>query len=680
MAPERKVIRTVSPRSGYTGDVILATVEDGRLVKVEGDPKDRIARGRLSPAAQRYVERVYSEERITSPLRRRGKPGSDDFEEISWEQAIDEIAEALIRIAKQDDPRALLHHGGQSQDGVMSGFAKLFLSYYGGYSTLFGDLCRSAGMEATRLTFGALHHHPPEDYVNSGMIVLWGKNPAVTNPHQMVFVEEARAQGTHVVCIDPIRTLTAEACDEHFAPRPGTDGFLAHAIAHVMIRDGLADTAFVERHVKGYSDYEWLVRQYTPEKAEETCGIPAATIEDFAHRFADARPVNVNAGFGLQRYRNGGQTIRALAALQAMAGNIGKPGGGFDFFNQAAYLARPFPFRLPAPPRVRQLGAASRFGRVILSADEPPVRAAILERTNPMAQTPFTSAVHYALERLEFLCVIDQFLTDTARRAHIVLPAKSMFEELDLQPGLWHGILHVKAKCIEPPGQVRSERAIYGMLAERMGYPTEQFEIDPEEMINRVLPPGLSVNRLRKQPFDRHGPRWIPFSDSKFPTQSGKIELRSEAAEVSWRVDPLPFYTPPRESPANDPARFSKFPLHLITPKTEERVCSQWATDAVLREKEDARARIHPADAETRGIADGDRIRIFNDRGEVFVPAHVDQRVREGVVVVPQGRWIAIDGFSTNVLTHDDVTDMGYGAIFFDCLVQVEARPAEADS
>jgi len=677
---ERKVFRTVSPRSGYTGDVMLATVVDGRLVKVEGDPKDRIARGKLSPAAQRYVERVYSEERITQPLRRRGKPGSDDFEEISWEEAIDEIAETLTRIAKESDPRALLHHSGHAQDGVMGEFAKLFLSYYGGYSTLFGDLCRSAGMEATRLTFGALHHHPPEDYVNSGMVVVWGKNPAVTNPHQMTFLEEARDSGTHLVCIDPIRTATAEQCDEHLAPRPGTDGFLAHAIAHVLLRDGLVDAEFIERHVQGYPDYELLVRQYTPEKAEETCGIPAAIVEDFAQRFAAARPANINAGFGLQRYRNGGQTIRALAALQAVAGNIGKPGGGFDFFNQAAFLARPFPFRLPAPPRVRQLGAASRFGRVLLSADEPAVRAAILERTNPMSQTPFTSAVHYALERLEFLCVIDQFLTDTARRAHIVLPAKSMFEELDLHPGLWHGILHLKSKCIDPPGEARSERAIYGMLAERMGYPTEQFEMDPEEMINRVLPPGLSVNRLRKQPFDRHGPRWIPFSDGRFPTQSGLIELRCTAAEVSWRVDPLPFYTPPRESQANDPKRFAKFPLHLLTPKTEERVCSQWATDAVLREREDSRLRIHPDDASARGIDDDMRVRVFNDRGEVFLPAHLDERVRKGVVVVPQGRWIAIDGYSTNVLTHDDVTDMGYGAIFFDCLVEVEPAPRENGS
>ncbi|MHC4956128.1 MAG: molybdopterin-containing oxidoreductase family protein [Planctomycetota bacterium] len=675
MSPERRTFRTVSPRSGYTGDVMRATVEDGRLISVEGDPDDRIGRGKLSPAAQRYVERVYSPDRLTRPLRRRGEAGAREFEEIDWEDAIDLLAEALLATAKKHDPRALLHYAGHGHDGVQTECSKLFLSYYGGYSTLFGDLCRSAGMEATRLTFGALHHHPPEDYAHSGMVLLWGKNPAVTNPHQMTFLEEARAQGTRLVCIDPIRTETAALSDEHLAPRPGTDGFLAHTIAHVLLNEGLADKKEVARQANGFEDYEWLVGNYTPEKAEETCGIPADTIIDFARRFAEARPVNLNAGFGLQRYRNGGQTIRALAALQVLAGNIGTPGGGFDFFNQAAYVTRPFPFRLPAPPRVRQLGAASRFGRVVLAADEPPIRAAIIERANPMAQTPFTSAVHYALQRLKFVCVIDQFLTDTARRADLVLPAKSMFEELDLHPGLWHGVLHIKSKCIEPPGEAKSEREIYRMLADRLGYPTDQFDIDPEEMINRVLPPGLSVNRLSKQAFDRHGPRWIPFADGRFPTQSGRIELRSEAAEVSWRVDPLPFYTPPRESKENDPDRFLKYPLHFLTPKSEQRVCSQWATDPELREREDARLRIHPGDAETRGIKDGGSVRIFNDRGEIVAPAHVDDSVRPGVVALPQGRWISEDGFSVNVLTHDDVTDMGYGAIFFDCLVQVE--PAE---
>jgi len=669
---DRRTFRTISPRSGYGADVIRATVEDGRLIRVEGEPDDRVGRGLLTPTAQRYVERVYSDQRILRPLKRTGRPGSDDFEEIEWSEAIDLLAETLLKVAKQEDPRALLHYAGHGQDGVMTEFSKLFLSYYGGYSTMFGDLCRSAGMEATRLTFGALHHHPPEDYRNSGMVVIWGKNPAVTNPHQMAFLAEARAKGTCLVCIDPIRTQTAAACDQHIAPRPGTDGFLAHAIAHVLIRDGLADKQYIAKHVSGYEDYEWLVRNYTPEKAQETCGVPEEVIEDFARRFAEARPVNVNAGFGLQRYRNGGQTVRALAALQAVAGNIGRPGGGFDFFNQAAFVTRPYPFRLPAPPRVRQIGAVSRFGRVVLAAKDPPIKAAIIERANPMAQTPFTSAVHYSLERLDFVCVIDQFLTDTARRAHLVLPAKSMFEELDLHPGLWHGVLHVKQKCIESPGEAKSEREIYRMLAERMGYPIDQFDLDPEEMLNRVLPPGLSVNRLKKQPFDRHGARWIPFSDGKFPTQSGRIELRSEAAEVSWRVDPLPFYTPPRESKDGDSARFARFPLHFVSSKSEQRVCSQWATDDELGKDEDARLRIHPDDAATRKISDGDPIRIFNDRGQVFADAHVDDSVRPGVVALPQGRWIAKDGFSINVLTHDDVTDMGYGAIYFDCLVQVE--------
>jgi anaerobic selenocysteine-containing dehydrogenase len=666
------VIRTVSPRAGYGADIILAHVEEGRLVKVEADPEDRVGRGVLTPFAQRYVERVYSRERLQQPMVRKGERGSNEFEPISWEEALDRIATALSRVAREQDPRALLYYHGSGQDGVMAQFGRLFFSYFGGYSTVYGDLCNAAGMEATRLTFGTLMHHPPEDYVNSRMVILWGKNPAVTNPHQMPFLQEARAQGTRLICIDPVRTKTAEACDEHLAPRPGTDGFLANAIGHVLFAEGLVDEAFVTRHVHGAEDYRWLVRQYEPEKAERTCGIPAKTITDFARRFGAARPANVNVGFGLQRYRNGGQTVRAIGALQAITGNIGVPGGGFDYFNQGAFVTRPYPFKLPAPPRVRQLGPASQLGRVVLSAKDPPVVAALIERANPMTQNPHTAAVHYALTRLDFVCVIDQFLTDTAMRADVVLPAKSMFEETDIVSGLWHGILHLKQKCIDPPGEVKTEREIYRELSAQLGYPTEQFDLDPEEMLNQVLPPGLSVNRLRKQPFDRRGPRFIPFANRRFPTPSGKIELRCEAAEVSWRVDPLPFYHPPREAAQSDPERFKRFPLRLLTPKSEDRHLSQWAHDDDLGREDATALRLHPADAKARGIKAGDPVRVFNDRGEARCPAQIDKAVREGVVVFPQGRWISRDGFSANVLTHDDVTDMGYGAIYFDCLVQAE--------
>jgi len=669
----RRTFRTVSPRSGYGADVILAHVEDGKLVAVEGDPEDRVGRGVLTTFAQRYVERVYSKDRLLQPMARVGERRMGEMKPISWEDAIDRVGSALEKISREQDPRALLYYTGHGHDGIMSQFGKLLLAYFGGHSSVFGDTCNAAGLEATRLTFGALHHHPPEDYANSRMIVLWGKNAAVTNPHQMRFLEEAREKGVRLVCIDPVRTKTAQLCDEHLAPKPGTDGFLANTIAHVLIDEGLHDEAFIEKHVHGFEDYRWMIRNYEPQKAAEICGLPADTIVQFARRFGASRPVNINVGFGVQRYRNAGQTVRSIAALQAICGNIGVPGGGFDYFNQAAFVTRPYPFKVPAPPRVRQIGAVSRLGRVVLSAKDPPVTAALIERANPMSQLPYTSAVHYALTRLDFVCVVDQFMTDTARRADVVLPTKSMFEELDIHPGLWHGILHLKQPCIESPGEAKTEREIYRLLAERLGYPTDQFELDPEEIINQVLPPGLSVNRLRKQAFDRRGAKWVPFADGRFPTPSGKIELRCEAAEVSWHVDPLPFYQPPRESAQNDPERFKRFPLQLLTTKTEYRFLSQWALDPELREKAGKpHARMHPDDAAARDIEQGQEVRIFNDRGELRVPAQLSKDVRPGVVTLPQGLWISLDGFSANVLTHDDVADMGYGAIYFDCLVQVE--------
>ena len=666
------VFRTVSPRAGYGGDAILAHVEDGRLVKVEGDRQDRFGRGTLSPFARRYAERIYSSARILQPMARQGEPGSGDFNPISWDEAIDRVAEALLKVARTQDPRAVLYCTGNGHDGVMAQFGGLFFSYFGGYSAVYGDLCRAAGIEATRLTFGTLMHHPPEDYFNSRMIILWGKNPAVTNPHQLPFLAEARKRGAKLVCIDPRRTKTARACDIHLTPKPGTDGFFANSIAFVLLKEGLIQKEFVRKHVHGFEDYRWLIRNCEPKKAEKICGIPADEIVAFATRYGEARPANINVGFGMQRYRNAGQAVRAIAALQAITGNIGVPGGGFDHFNQAAYVTRPYPFQVPAPPRVRQLGPASRLGRVVLNAEDPPISAALIERANPMTQTPHAAAVHYALTRLDFVCVIDQFLTDTARRADIVLPAKSMFEETDIVQGLWDGVVRLKTKCIDSPGEVKTEREIYRLLAERLGYPTDQFDLDPDEMLNRVLPPGLSVNRLRKQSFTRRGSNYIPFADYRFPTASGKIELKCEAAEVSWRVDPLPFYNPPRESEQSDPERFKRFPLQLLTPKSEDRHCSQGAFDEIPGADEGPAVQMHPEDAEERDLADGDRVRVFNDRGEVRVALRVTDQVRTGVVVLPQGRWISREGFSVNVLTHDDITDMGYGAIFFDCLVQAE--------
>ena len=564
-------------------------------------------------------------------MRRTGDPGGSGFEPIDWDDALDEIANAIADVAAERDPRALCYYTGTGHDGVMAQFGSLLLGYTGGYSTFYGDLCSSAGQEAMRLALGSLECTPPEQYEHAQWIVIWGKNPAVTHPQQWRWLRAAQEKGVRLVCVDPLRTKTAQACDEHIAPRPGTDGFFANAIAHVLLEEKLHDAAYVEKHVHGFDDYHWLIRNCSPRKAEEICDLPAADIQSFARRFAAAKPALVIVGYGVQRYRNGGQTVRAIAALSAITGQLGKRGGGCDYFNQGAFLTRPYPFQVPAPPRVRQLGPRSRFGRVVLSAKDPPVLAAIVERANPMAQTPFASAVHYALTRLQFVCVIDQFLTDTARRAHLVLPAKSMFEELDVVPGPWDGVLRLKIDCIDAPGDVRSEREIYRGVAQRLGYPTDQFDLDPVEMIDRVLPPGLSVNRLRKQSFARHKPDYVPFDKGAFATPSGKIELRSEAAEISWRVDALPFYAPPRESEQGDPARFKKFPLQLLTPKSEDRFLSQWAHDDEIRALGKTTARMHPDEScRTRARRPHDDPRLQRSRRS-DVPAR-DRRER------PQGR------------------------------------------
>lgn len=664
--------RSVCPAPCFDACALKVEVADGLLRSVAPDPAHDPTAGFLCSRGLRWPERLNHPDRLRHPLAREGRRGSGKLVPVTFAKAIDRIASALGKAAKQHDPRALLYLGGRDGGGAMGQFAQAFFAGYGGCSALHGDLCRSAGLEALRLTFGGVRHGPVDDFASSRMAILWGKNALLTSPHAMRRVEEARKRGLFTIAVDPIATETARACDLHLPIRPGTDGFLANAVANLLIESGRHDAAFVAHHAHGFEDYRWLVRNYEPSKAAETCGLPEAAIRDLADRFAELRPARILLGPGAQRYRNGGQTVRAIAALQSIAGNIGVRGGGLDFFDPSGFLARQVPVAGAKPPRIRQIGPLPSLGRAILNAQDPPVTAAIVERANPMAQHPFAAAVHHALERLEFLCVVDLFLTDTARRADVVLPASGPFEETDTVAGWWHGELHLAPACAERPGEARTSREIWRAIAEAMGHSTEPYEIDPESFLAKALPAGVTVARLRKQPFRMHRADAIPFADRRFPTPSGKVELRCDAAEISWRVDPLPFYTPPKESPASDPERAARFPLHLLTVKSGHRQASQWGNDETLAREEPPCIRLHPDDARARGLADGEIARVFNDRGEHRLPVRSDPSMRPGVAAVASGGWISRQGFTTNLWTHDGTTDMGYGAIYFDCLVQVE--------
>lgn len=672
MATSSTIVRTVCPRNCYSGCGMLAHVDNGRLVKVTGDPSHPATLGHLCSKGYRYVERVYSEDRVLHPLLADGERGSGRWKRISWDEALERIAEQLVRTRDRHGPESVLYCTGTGMLGVMSDIGEHFLHLYGGFSYHHGGLCWPAGIEACRLTFGRLAHHPPDDYVNSQCIVLWGKNAAVTNQHQMPFLRDAVRRGASLIVIDPLRTDTAARATWHLQPNPGADGALALCMAHVILAEDLHDAAFCRQRIEGFEQFAAMARDYPPESYAEVIGVPAEVIRSLARHYATRRPANINVGFGVQRYTNGGQTVRAIAALAAITGNIGAPGGGLDY---ASHSGDVFDCGLPLPPRaerLRLLGARAALGRTTLEAADPPITTCIVEGANPVTQNPHTEAVIAAFRRMSFTVVIDQFITDSALLADIVLPSKSIFEQADLHAGYWHGHLQYRQKAIEPPGECRTEQWVYRELARRLDLPLKYFDVETEEVLELSLPPGITLEMLSERAVLPSSVERIPFAGAVFETPSGKIELLSRQAEEQWQVDPLPRFTPPVESRQGTGGLAVKYPLHFLSTKPKHRIHSQWNHDDRLRRNQGAPAlHMHPDDAAARQLADGDRVRVFNDRGAVEVPVALDERMKPGLVNLESGVWIGKDGLTTNFLTSDAHTDMNHGATYFECLVEV---------
>jgi anaerobic selenocysteine-containing dehydrogenase len=664
------------PRNCYSTCGLLVEVVDGRIRRIEPHPANRATGRGLCLKGLSYIERVYSPDRLLAPLART----PNGFRAIGWEEALDLIAARLRSIRERFGPRAVLYYSGSGTKGLLNGAGLAFWRMFGGCTTTYGDLCWPAGLEATRLTLGDNRHNAPWDLENARLIILWGKNAAETNVHQMRHIDAALAHGARLIAIDPRRTESAERAHLLIQPRPGTDGALALATAHVLVREGWIDEPFIEAHVSGFAEFSEMVRECTPEWAEGIAGVPAEAIEELASAIHESPPVSIVAGFGMQRYTNSGQTMRALIALLAITGQIGKPGAGWVYANlQTQIFGGRDPLAFFPPPdgqdrAVRVSVSAARLGPDMLAQVDPPLRFAWIERGNPIPQNPETPAVLEAFRRMEFRVVVDEFLTDTAREADIVLPAKSLFEQTDVIGAYWHPYLQLKQKVIEPPGEVKPETEIYRALAARLGFDQravdEQIPGPDDAAVERWLArklaafPDVTLERLREGPVLAPGAEEIAFADLQFPTRSGKIELRSEEAAQRWGVDPLPRYS---EAFGDEP----RYPLHLLTPNTKNRIHSQFNNLETIRQfSPGPRAALAPAEAARRGLADGDLVRVFNGRGELHMPVEIDCGVPEGCVVVTNGWWLA-DGGAVNLLSRARETDMGYGAAFHDCRVEV---------
>ncbi len=679
------VFTTACPRNCYSTCSMQVSVHNGRLKMIEPHPENLATPEGVCLKGLSYVERVYSPDRILHPLL---KKRSDDFEQISWKSALDILTTKLKHFKESFGPQSILFYSGSGTKGLLNSVSLNFWHLFGGCTTTYGDLCWPAGLEATRLTLGENKHSDPWDIAHAKLIIMWGKNPAETNIHQMLYIEKALQKGAKLVVIDPRRTESSRMAHLHIQPRPGTDGALALALANWLVGQNMIDHDFIQKNVHGFAEFKSTAKSMTIEKAAAITDLPEEIILNLARLIAENQPLTINAGFGMQRYTNSGQTIRSIIALLALTGNIGKPGAGWIYANlQSAIfdtLKDPLAFYPPKNPdgKTRVSISTALLGEEILSTDNPPIKMIWVERGNPVTQNPDTNKVLEAFRALDFRVVIDQFMTDTAREADLILPSKTMFEQSDVIGAYWHPYIQLKQKIIDPPGEVKPESEIYFLLAQELGMGREDIKgkiPDPsdkaieaflEEKLNPF--PDLTLKRLKDGPVIAPGNQGVAFSDLLFATPSGKIEISSSEANRRWDVTLTAEYSEPEETVHQKNKADIPYPLYFMTPNTKNRIHSQFNNLNLIKQfSPKPLLYMHPQDAHQRNITKNDKIRIFNNRGELFANISIDFGLKPGCVAMTNGWWIS-DGGTVNFLSKGRETDMGHGAAFHENLVEVE--------
>ncbi len=655
---------------------MLVTVENGVATQIRGDPDMPFTEGTLCTKVAHYLERTYAPDRLLYPQKRVGRKGEGKFRRITWDEALDEIAVRLKALAA-DNPESILpcsYAGTMGMVQYMSMDRRFFHRL--GASLLDRTLCSSAGKFGLKATLGGSVGMDPERFDEARLIILWGANPIVSNLHLWSRVQTAKRRGAKVIAIDPYRSLSAEKCTQHIALLPGTDGALALGMMHVLISEGLLDPEYVAKYTLGYEALKQRVlKEYSPSWAARVCGISTEEIVQLAREYGTAKPAAIRLNYGMQRHAGGGIAARTIACLPALTGAWRDPAGGIvlttaDFYGfDHAALERA---DLLAGRRPRVINQ-SKLGDALTGA-EPPVRMTIVYNNNPVAVCPDSEKVIAGFSREDlFTVVMDHFQTDTADYADILLPATTQLEHHDVHKSYGHLYMLANNPAIAPLGESLPNSEVFRRLAARMGFDEPCFR-DSDEDICRTALKGVDWDRLKQTGWQKLDvpERFAPFAQGGFPTPSGKCEFYSAALEKQG-IDPLPFYNPPAEVENRELEK--RYPLAFISPPARNFLNSSFANIARFRELErEPHLDLHPKDAAERGIADGDMVRVFNDRGSQRLRARVNGKPRPGVVVAPSVWWkkYAPDGRNANNLTSQRTSDLGGGATFYDCRVQVE--------
>jgi anaerobic selenocysteine-containing dehydrogenase len=668
---------TVCPRNCYSTCSFKVFTIDNRIVRILPDESNMAVSEGPCLKGLSYIERAVSEKRLNKPLLRHT---DGTFKSIEYNEALDIIAEKLGSIRADNKQKSVLYYTGSGMSGLTNEIGYNFFNSFGGATTCYGNFCWPAGLEANRLSFGEIKHNAPWLLEDARLIIIWGKNPAETNIQETVFIDRAAKKGAKVVVIDPRRTATADKADLLLRPVPGTDAVLALAIARYIIENNYIDSEFIADNVHGFKEYKDSLN-ISPDEAARISGVPAEVILSLSEMIGNIKPMTIIAGFGMQRYTNGGQTIRTLLSLCALTGNIGIRGAGFNYANLQGYvfdkIKEPQSYYpgINSNPLFRREISMARLGDDLWAVEDPEITFAWFERGNPVTQAPDTETVIKALSKIKFIVVVEQFMTDTARYADIILPAKNMFEQQDIISSYWSPYICYKPWIIEPVSTIKPESEIYYELAKKLKLSFSEEEI-PEPGVDKL--DSWLENRIRGftefslKDFKEgkkivHGTEEVAYQDLKFKTKTGKIELLSEDACKLWDCNVLPAY---KEAFGDEPTIENAF--IFLSPNTKNRIHSQFGNLEVIRQNDpEPFLQISSSDAKKAGIRQNDLLRVYNGRGEITVKADVTPRILSGCVAMPNGWWISEKG-GGNFLSKGRETDMGHGTAFHDNLVRIE--------
>jgi anaerobic selenocysteine-containing dehydrogenase len=679
-------------------------VKDEKLIAVKGNADHPMTRGGLCVKLNDYEKRHYHPDRLLYPMKRVGPKGTKQFERISWDEALDTIVDKWQAIIKEHGPQAIMPNSYLGNQGLVHGlnggdafFARL------GATVTERTFCGEGSCTAWLLTVGPTAGVDPESFIHSKFIIIWACNSVSTNLHHWHIIKEAQKNGAKVVVIDAYASKTAKEADWHVCPKPGTDGALAMAMMNVIIGEGLVDQDYVDNYTVGYAELAEKALTRTPEWAEAITGIPAEDIRKLAREYATTQPSAIRIGVALEKSWGGGQAIRAVTSLPALTGAWRHVGGGILQF---PVWEHPYKFdvicRPDLIPKGTQVVNNLQLGRVLTGEQKlaVPIKSMMCWNTNPVTQATESEKILEGLSREDlFMVSAEHFISDTAAYADILLPASMGAEQEDMILSWGHLYLTYNTKCIESPGEAIPNNEIFRRLAKRLGFEEENFKWNDTECLEHYVDwsspacGGINLDYLKKHGYFRLNvgtkDNRAPHKEGHFPTPSGKCEFRVVGAknfvagpfrqmyedfQPGEDIPELPDYVASKETALANPELAKKYPLNILAPKSHGFINSSYANfESKIKGQGEQFVMIHPADAMDRGLVDGERAKVFNDRGSFEAVAKVTTDVNKGIVVTTLGYWRQLNNGVVNSVSSNAFGDMGHSPTSHDCLVEVMA-------